>query len=79
MDRDLLVENLRRNVLWVDFRKTNGDLRSMRCTLMNDILPEYEKSENPKTPNYDVLPVWDLEKEAWRSFRVENVISFRVA
>jgi hypothetical protein len=46
---------------------------------MGEMLPEYEKSENPKTPNYDVLPVWDLEKEAWRSFRVENVISFRVA
>lgn len=79
MERELLIENLKRNALYVDFRKVNGELRTMKCTLMRDILPPYEPSENPRPVNLDVIPVWDMEKESWRSFRVDTVIGFRVA
>ena len=51
------------------------------CTLSEEYLPEPEplaegevkrtKKENPNT-----LPVWDLEKLAWRSFRVDSVVEY---
>ena len=47
----------------------------MRCTLVESYLPAQTEIENhiQKKSNPDVLPVWDLDKQAWRSFRKENV------
>ena len=63
----------------VKFIKKDGSERSMRCTLKPDLLPaqtDLEEAVQKKTPNPDVLKVWDLEKEAWRSFRFDSIIGF---
>jgi hypothetical protein len=60
----------------VEFVKTNGEKRSMICTLKPELIPEKTENENPKRPkqeNPDVQPVWDLEKSAWRSFRFDSL------
>lgn len=77
-DRDILLNDLRNNVLAVYFTKVNGDKREMKCTLMQDRLPpEYlnekvkEKEFHHKNP--DVLAVWDVVANGWRSFRLDSI------
>ncbi len=80
MEREFLVENLRRNVCWVSFRKAKGELRDMRCTLNPELMGQYEKkTERTKPVNELTLPVWDMDKNEFRSFRVDSVLNLRVA
>lgn len=79
--RDNLLKDLRNEVIEVHFTKTNGENRVMRCTLQPKMLPETyrksfdeqneEKSFHQQNPN--VIAAWDVEKGAWRSFRIESV------
>ena len=48
----------------VIFYKVNGEQRKMRCMME-------PPTGEPKNPN--VVPVMDLDKGAWRSFRVDAV------
>ena len=59
----------------VDFEKANGEFRSMKCTLREDLGAKYTVKENaiPKKPNPDVCVVWDVNQAAWRSFRWDRV------
>lgn len=79
--RDQLLSDLRENVIEVHFKKVNGEHRAMRCTLQERLLPpsyvnndsekQEEKDFHGKNP--EVLAVWDVQKNAWRSFRIESV------
>lgn len=74
--REQLVEMASKDVLTVEFEKADGTLRKMKCTLKDGVAPKVEKSEKPRAVSQSTLPVWDIEKEAWRSFtiaRVKNV------
>ena len=48
----------------VIFYKVNGEQRKMRCMME-------PPTGEPKNPN--VVPVMDLDKGAWRSFKVDSV------
>lgn len=66
------------NVVEVQFTKKNGDYRVMRCTLDPTYLPlepfENQLERDRKyTQNEDVLPVWDVGKSGWRSFRIDSI------
>jgi len=50
----------------VTFTKMNGEERVMNCTL-------YEMFEDIVSTNREKISVWDLDKEDWRSFRVDRV------
>jgi hypothetical protein len=51
----------------------------MICTLREDIVvPHEKKTERVKEINENVLAVWDCEKNAWRSFRVDSIIGVHV-
>lgn len=79
--RDTLLKDLRSNVVEVHFTKSNGENRVMRCTLVKRMLPEsYQQSLEEQTEektfhkeNPDVLAVWDLGVNGWRSFRIDSV------
>jgi hypothetical protein len=46
------------------------------CTLKPDELPPIDDTDEPKKvrkPNLNVLPVWDLDEGAWKSFRIDSV------
>ena len=73
MNRDELVAKLQSDLLKVTFKKVNGAIRVMECTLVSDFLPMVGHTST--TQSEEVIPVWDLEADAWRSFRVDNVIS----
>jgi hypothetical protein len=73
---------LRSGVCRVVFTKVNGEARDMRCTLVRDMIPV---DQTPKTveaeaesgqPTLDVVRVYDLIANGWRSFKVANVTNF---
>lgn len=69
-------EALKDRVMKIDFTKTNGENRIMVCTLNETILPTSNLSEIPKRAkdtNPEVVAVWDVEAEGWRSFRIDSV------
>lgn len=63
---------LKDNIVEVSFTKADGKLREMKCTLKNTLLPEQTESKGKVFPE-NVLPVWDIDKNAWRSFRIDRV------
>ena len=71
MLREDLISILQNSVAIVTFVKKNGELRKMKCTLKEEVLPDLVGTTRKR--NYDVLPVWDLEKNAWRSFRLDSI------
>ncbi len=76
-----LIKLLKEKVVTIKFKKKDDSVRKMVCTLSEDYLPEPEKStenivKKTKKENPNSLPVWDLEKLAWRSFRVDSVVEY---
>ena len=59
----------------VDFTKADGTARTMQCTLRPDQLPVVPIVEGKKTavPDLHSLRVFDVEKQAWRSFRFDRI------
>lgn len=74
--KESLQAILRRGECEVIFRKNDGSEREMRCTLHPKYLPVMEEREGApkKPPNHGVIAVWDLENDAWRSFRIDAII-----
>jgi hypothetical protein len=73
--KEWLKEKLYNQEVTVTFKKKDGSTRDMRCTLKEELIQPYERKENsaPKRQNDDVLPVFDLDKNEWRSFRLDSV------
>lgn len=59
----------------VTFKKVNGDIREMKCTLRSEVLPPSKGGQRNSDPE-EVTIVFDLEKNAYRSFRNESVIEW---
>lgn len=61
----------------VDFVKADGEFRSMKCTLNESLGAKYTVNENKdrptKKPNLEVCAVWDMNQNAWRSFRWDRL------
>jgi hypothetical protein len=75
---------LKDHVASVTFRKVNGEMREMRCTLMPQYIPETvnadPKSEKRVREAADTVVVaYDLDKNDWRSFRVDSVVAIHTA
>ena len=69
-----LVGLLRTDIAMVNFKKKDGTLRDMKCTLREDIItPHDKKTDRVKEANKEVLPVWDVDKGEWRSFRYDSI------
>jgi hypothetical protein len=73
---DELIKDLRDGICKVTFTKKDGTERHMKCTLSEAFMPHIEFSKDTKAPkptNKEVVKCWDLDKDAWRSFRVDSV------
>ena len=71
-----IMNMLKNNIVNVKFTKTDGSERDMRCTLMEAFIkPHDKKTDREKKVNEDIVSVWDIEKEGWRSFRYDSIIS----
>jgi len=76
-----LIESLKEGTVKVTFKKINtGEIRIMESTLNpktlkdNGITTEVEKV----SPESDHIAVWCIDKNAWRSFRVNTVTEWSV-
>ena len=76
-EREALRESLTRSILTVTFTKKDGTLRTMLCTTRPDRLPPPRPLQEGVAPrpekDPDLLTVWDLEHEGWRSFHFSAV------
>jgi hypothetical protein len=50
----------------------------MLCTTMSEYLPEFNGTSTTSSSFDNILTVWDLEKNAWRSFRHDSIQSIYV-
>jgi hypothetical protein len=68
----------------VTFTKKDGTERVMKCTTNPTYImfkdPAIMESKNERKVNEEVMPVYDMESEAWRSFRWDSVksVSFTI-
>lgn len=66
----------------ITFIKKDGTERVMKCTLQEDVAVPHIKTTDRKSreESTEVLPVWDIEKGAWRSFRLDTIkqVSFDI-
>ena len=81
--RQELLDLLRDKIVSITFDKLNGDERTMRCTLIPEVLPKADKEDKlsqTRVRNLEdaVFVVWSLEANAWRSFRYDRLKSVKV-
>jgi hypothetical protein len=83
-----LKDMLKMGPVTVTFTKKDGTERVMKCTTSTELVPLVEEkvhvtnTDNPidfpapkkeKKVNEDVMPVYDLESKAWKSFRWDSI------
>ena len=81
--KEELKNLLHENTLSVIFKKVDGTERKMLCTLNPELLPATDKQEGDevkklKKQSDTNIAVWDLEKNSWRSFRTDSIISYSI-
>lgn len=79
--REALKALVSTNHAEIIFTKKDGTDRTMICTTETSSIPEDKQpiGESKVKENTDILRVYDLENEGWRSFRVDSVKSFTIA
>ena len=79
--RDALKALVSTNHAEIVFVKKDGTERTMICTTAVNSIPEDKQpiGESTLKENTDILRVYDLENEGWRSFRIDSVKSFTIA
>ncbi len=76
MGKSEVVALLHKETVDVEFVKKDGTTRIMTCTLREDVLPQQidvEEHVQKKTPNPDILAVFDVINQGWRSFRWDGL------
>ena len=75
MNTVAIVDALKKGVVTVVFKKLDtGDIRTMPCTLNNDISGITMQIKNYNSP--DILLMWGLDVKAWRDVRVDTIIEW---
>jgi thiamine monophosphate synthase len=77
-----MKDMLREGVVEVIFTKKDGTERHMRCTLNPEYLPVIQKEASEvsevRQKSNTSLSVFDVEAQAWRSFRFDSVKEFSI-
>ena len=71
-----LITLLKERPATIIFKKSDGTERKLICTLQENVIPKTDSEKSKKKVlNPEVLPVFDLENNGWRSFRWDSVKS----
>jgi hypothetical protein len=63
----------------ITFTKKDGTERVMKCTLREGVAVPYEKkTERTREAKADILPVWDIEANGWRSVNVSSIQTIEI-
>lgn len=58
----------------ITFTKKDGTERVMHCTLKEGVVVPHEKTtDRVKQPKDDMLAVWDIEAQGWRTVTIPNI------
>lgn len=77
--REEIKKQLKESIMRITFEKKDGTNRVMLATLRNDYIePILKPTTNHRKPNPDVCCVFDVEKNEFRSFRWDSLISWEV-
>lgn len=73
-EKDWLRTLLKEDVVSITFIKKDGSERLMKCTLSESKIPsEFAPKGSEKAKSDEVLPVFDVESDGWRSFRWDSI------
>lgn len=75
--REQFQKYLREGIVMVGFTKKDGEDRRMNCTLTDIPVDKQPKGETPERKGTS-LAVFDVDKQDWRSFNLENVFELKV-
>ena len=78
-----LMSLLKKGPVVVHFVKEDGSERVMECTLQPELLPPMPVKEDvetakPKKENLDVVSVYDIKAQGWRSFILKNIKNIKI-
>lgn len=73
--RGELLRMLKKGEVTVKFRKADKTVRTMRCTLEDDAIPSVDGKVGGD--DREVITAYDLDKRAWRSFRMDSLRSVK--
>lgn len=85
-----LKSHLNYGPVTVTFVKKDGSERVMECTTNTSLVPQVLHETNTDNPidfpapkkerkvNEDIMPVYDLESKAWKSFRWDSIKQVRL-
>lgn len=71
--RNKLIDTLTKQVCKVYFKRKDGVMRQMVCTLRSDMIPVSQSDKPRRTKTLSTISVFDLEKKEWRSFIINNL------
>lgn len=68
---------LKKSVCKITFEKVDGSTRILTATLRDDILPPIPEGtgKGKRTFGGDAIPVWSIDDQGWRSFKLSLLIS----
>lgn len=72
MNRSQIIRFLQEGVAVVRFTKADGTTANKKYTLMESLIPR--GAENDGGLNPATVTAYDIEKNAWRSFRVDSLL-----
>lgn len=76
--REFILKDLRKGIVGFTFKKKNGDLREMKATLVNRVMPENKIPQSDYNSalvkeNKEVIRCFDVDIKDWRSFRIDSL------
>jgi hypothetical protein len=77
MEKQEIVDLLKDGACVITFEKADGSTRVMLGTLHDAYINVI--SAGSAIPRPELINVWDIEKDAWRSFRVDRMKDIHVA
>ena len=73
------LDLLKFNILEVKFKKVStGEIRTMKCTLQESVIKDLNIVPGQLSANDEVVRVYDLDKNDWRSFRIDSIIETKL-
>lgn len=74
----LLIHNeLSTGITDIEFYKADDSVRAMRATTDPALLPESEREFKASAYDLQLVKVFDVEKQAWRSFKIDRLKSIK--
>lgn len=79
LKREQYIELLQAGEVSVTFKKKDGEVRTIRCSLNEDLLPpkpqvEFKVEQSDRNTHIEQIRVFDLDSMSWKSFIIDKVI-----